>query len=211
VMKERKYPRKTFILNRGAYDAPGKPVSSDTPDAFFKIPKEYPKNRLGLAKWLLHEDHPLFTRVTVNRFWMMYFGKGLVVSSDDFGNQGELPTHPELLDYLATRFRESGWNVKAMYKLIVTSATYRQSSNAGPDSPDPENRFYARGPSYRMSAEQIRDNALASSGLLTRRVGGKSAYPYQPAGLWEALATRNEVTYKQQHGDSLYRRSLYTI
>jgi hypothetical protein len=211
VMKERKYPRKTFILNRGAYDAPGKPVSSDTPDAFFKIPKEYPKNRLGLAKWLLHEDHPLFTRVTVNRFWMMYFGKGLVVSSDDFGNQGELPTHPELLDYLATRFRESGWNVKAMHKLIVTSATYRQSSNAGADSPDPENRFYARGPSYRMSAEQIRDNALASSGLLTRRVGGKSAYPYQPAGLWEALATRNEVTYKQQHGDSLYRRSLYTI
>jgi hypothetical protein len=211
VMKERKYPRKTFILNRGAYDAPVKPVSSDTPDAFFKIPKEYPKNRLGLAKWLLHEDHPLFTRVTVNRFWMMYFGKGLVVSSDDFGNQGELPTHPELLDYLAARFRESGWNVKAMHKLIVTSATYRQSSNTGPDSPDPDNRFYARGPSYRMSAEQIRDNALASSGLLTRRVGGKSAYPYQPAGLWEALATRNEVTYKQQHGDSLYRRSLYTI
>lgn len=213
VMKERKYPRKTFILNRGAYDAPGKPVTMDTPDAFFKIPKEYPKNRLGLAKWLLDKDHPLFARVTVNRFWMMYFGKGIVISSDDYGNQGELPTHPELLDYLAARFRESGWNVKAMQKLIVTSATYRQSSKIERNAQDldPDNRLYARGPSYRMTAEQIRDNALASSGLLTRRVGGKSAYPYQPAGLWEALATRNEVTYKQQHGDSLYRRSLYTI
>lgn len=213
VMKERKYPRKTFILNRGAYDAPGKPVTMDTPDAFFKIPKEYPKNRLGLAKWLLDKNHPLFSRVTVNRFWMMYFGKGIVISSDDYGNQGELPTHPELLDYLAVRFRESGWNVKAMQRLIVTSATYRQSSKIerNVQDLDPDNRLYARGPSYRMSAEQIRDNALASSGLLTRRVGGKSAYPYQPAGLWEALATRNEVTYKQQHGDSLYRRSLYTI
>ena len=213
VMRERKYPRKTFILNRGAYDAPGKPVTRDTPDSFFKIPKDFPRNRLGLAKWLLHEDHPLFTRVTVNRFWMMYFGQGLVVSSDDFGNQGELPTHPELLDYLAATFRQSGWDVKAMQKMIVTSATYRQSSKVNPKSgeTDPENRLYAHGPSYRMSAEQIRDNALASSGLLTRSVGGKSAYPYQPAGLWEALATRNEVTYKQQHGDSLYRRSLYTI
>jgi hypothetical protein len=213
VMKERKYPRKTFILNRGAYDAPGKPVTMDTPDAFFKIPKEYPKNRLGLARWLVNKDHPLFARVTVNRFWMMYFGKGIVISSDDYGNQGELPTHPELLDYLAARFRDSGWNVKAMQKLIVMSATYRQSSKIEPNAkdPDPDNRLYARGPSYRMSAEQIRDNALASSGLLTRKVGGKSAYPYQPAGLWEALATRNEVTYRQQHGDSLYRRSLYTI
>jgi hypothetical protein len=213
VMKERKYPRKTFILNRGAYDAPGKPVTMDTPDAFFKIPKEYPKNRLGLAKWLLDKDHPLFSRVAVNRFWMMYFGKGIVISSDDYGNQGQLPTHPELLDYLAARFRDSGWNVKAMQKLIVTSATYRQSSKVERNARDldPDNRLYARGPSYRMSAEQIRDNALASSGLLTRRVGGKSGYPYQPVGLWEALATRNEVTYKQQHGDSLYRRSLYTI
>ena len=212
-MRERKYPRKTFILNRGAYDAPGKQVTTDTPDSFFKIPKDFPKNRLGLAKWLLHEDHPLFTRVTVNRFWMTYFGKGLVISSDDFGNQGELPTHPELLDYLAARFRESKWNVKAMQKMIVTSATYRQSSRINPkfSESDPENRLYTSGPSYRMSAEQIRDNALASSGLLTPRIGGKSAYPYQPDGLWEALATRNEVTYKQQHGDSLYRRSLYTI
>jgi hypothetical protein len=213
IMKERKFPRKSFILNRGAYDAPGKEVTSDTPDSFFKIPKEFPKNRLGLAKWLLHEDHPLFTRVTVNRFWMMYFGKGLVISSDDFGNQGELPTHPKLLDYLAATFRDSKWDVKAMQKLIVTSATYRQSSKIDPKFKDldPDNKLYARGPSYRMSAEQIRDNALASSSLLTQRIGGKSAYPYQPSGLWEALATRNDVNYKQQHGDSLYRRSLYTI
>jgi hypothetical protein len=213
VMKERKFPRKSFILNRGAYDAPGDSVSADTPDSFFKIPKDYPKNRLGLAKWLLHEDHPLFTRVTVNRFWMMYFGDGLVVSSDDYGNQGDLPTHPELLDYLSVKFRESKWNVKEMQKMIVMSATYRQSSNVKPEvkEMDPDNRLYARGPSYRMSAEQIRDNALASSSLLTPKIGGKSAYPYQPAGLWEALATRNDVNYKQQHGDSLYRRSLYTI
>jgi hypothetical protein len=213
IMKEQKFPRKTHILNRGAYDAPGKEVTSDTPDGFFKIPADFPKTRLGLARWLLHEDHPLFTRVTVNRFWMMYFGKGIVISSDDFGNQGELPTHPKLLDYLAATFRDSKWNVKAMQKLIVTSATYRQSSNADAKTRemDQDNRLYARGPSYRMSAEQIRDNALASSSLLTQRIGGKSAYPYQPAGLWEALATRNEVVYKQQHGDTLYRRSLYTV
>jgi hypothetical protein len=213
VMKERKYPRKTYILNRGAYDAPGKEVNADTPDGFFKIPKEFPRNRLGLARWLLHEDHPLFTRVSVNRFWLSFFGKGLVVSSDDFGNQGELPTHPLLLDWLAATFRETGWNVKATQKLIVTSATYRQSSNAGRQlmEQDPDNRLYSRGPTYRMSAEQIRDNALASSSLISQRIGGKSSYPYQPKGIWEALATRNDVNYVQQHGDSIYRRSLYTI
>ena len=213
VMKERKYPRKTFILNRGAYDAPGKEVSADTPDEFFKIPKEFPRNRLGLARWLLHEDHPLFTRVSVNRFWLSFFGKGLVVSSDDFGNQGELPTHPQLLDWLAATFRESGWNVKAIQKLIVTSATYRQSSKASRQliEEDGDNRLYARGPSYRMSAEQVRDNALAASNLLSPRIGGKSSYPYQPKGIWEALATRNDVNYVQQHGDSIYRRSMYTI
>lgn len=213
VMKERKYPIKTYILNRGAYDAPGKQVSADTPDEFFKIPKEFPRNRLGLAQWLLHEDHPLFTRVSVNRFWLSFFGKGLVVSSDDFGNQGELPTHPQLLDWLAASFRESGWNVKAIQKLIVTSATYRQSSKADRQllEQDGDNRLYARGPTYRMSAEQIRDNALASSSLLSDRIGGKSSYPYQPNGIWEALATRNDVNYVQQHGDSIYRRSIYTI
>ncbi|WP_409049429.1 DUF1553 domain-containing protein [Telluribacter sp. SYSU D00476] len=213
VMKERKYPRKTFILKRGAYDAPDKEVTADTPDQFFKIPKEYPRNRLGLARWLLHEDHPLFARVTVNRFWQQYFGQGLVISTDDFGNQGDLPTHPQLLDWLAVSFREMGWDQKKFQKMIVMSATYRQSSKTDQRlrDLDPDNRLYARGPSYRMSAEQIRDNALAASGLLTPKVGGESAYPYQPAGLWEALATRNAVQYKQQHGDSIYRRSLYTI
>jgi hypothetical protein len=213
VMKERKFPRKTFILNRGAYDAPGKEVWADTPDEFFKIPKEFPRNRLGLAQWLLHEDHPLFTRVTVNRFWLSFFGKGLVVSSDDFGNQGELPTHPQLLDWLSATFRESGWNVKAMQKMIVMSATYRQSSKASKQllEQDGDNRLYTRGPTYRMSAEQIRDNALASSNLLSTRIGGKSSRPYQPNGIWEALATRNDVHYVQEHGDSIHRRSLYTV
>ncbi|GAB2765923.1 DUF1553 domain-containing protein [Rhabdobacter roseus] len=213
VMKERKYPRKTFILERGTYDAPGREVSADTPDQLFKIPKEYPRNRLGLARWLLHEDHPLFARVTVNRFWQQYFGQGLARASDDFGNQGDLPTHPELLDWLAYEFRAMKWDVKAFQKMIVLSATYRQSSRTDPTlrELDPENLLYARGPSYRLSAEQIRDNALAASGLLVKEIGGPSVHPYQPAGLWEALATRNSVTYPQQHGDSLYRRSLYTI
>jgi len=213
VMKERKYPRKTFILARGVYDAPTTEVSADTPDQLFKMPKDFPRNRLGLAQWLLHENNPLFSRVTVNRFWQNYFGHGLVISSADFGNQGDLPTHPELLDWLAVRFRESGWDVKALQKLIVTSATYRQSSVFTQQKLeiDGDNLFYSRGPSYRMSAEQIRDNALAASGVLTRKIGGESVHPYQPDGLWEALATRNEVSYKQNHGDSLYRRSMYTI
>lgn len=213
IMKERKFTRKTFILNRGAYDAPGRQVYSDTPDSFFKIPENFPRNRLGLAQWLLHEEHPLFTRVSVNRFWLRYFGKGLVISSDDFGNQGELPTHPQLLDWLSATFRTSGWDVKAMQKLIVTSATYRQSSVASQRTKDldPENRWYTRGPSYRMSAEQVRDNALASSGLLTARIGGESNLPYQPGGVWESLATRNQVNYVQEHGQNLYRRSLYTV
>ncbi len=213
ITKERRFPRKTYILNRGAYDAPDKEVTADTPDSFFKIPKGYPENRLGLAQWLLHEDHPLFTRVAVNRFWQSYFGNGLVVTSDDYGNQGELPTHPLLLDWLASAFRESKWDVKAMQKMIVMSSTYRQSSRIRTDlnAEDEDNRYYTRGPSYRLSAEQIRDNALASSKLMAGWIGGKSAHPYQPDGIWEALATRNEVRYRQQHGDTLYRRSLYTV
>ncbi|MBU1822470.1 MAG: DUF1553 domain-containing protein, partial [Bacteroidetes bacterium] len=214
VMKERKYPRKTFILNRGAYDAPTQQVAPNTPGQLFKLPGEYPKNRLGLARWLLHEEHPLFARVAVNRFWQQYFGKGLVESSNDFGNQGDLPTHPALLDWLAAEFRQSEksgtWNVKALQKLIVMSATYRQASY-GQSTPekDPENTFYTRSPSYRLSAEQIRDNALTASGLLTRRLGGPSVYPYQPPGIWEAIS--NYGRYRVQKGDTLYRRSMYTI
>ncbi|MGA0559426.1 DUF1553 domain-containing protein [Larkinella sp. VNQ87] len=218
VMNERKYPRKTFLLKRGAYDAPGEEVNPATPAQLLPFPAEYPKNRLGLAQWLLHPDNSLFSRVMVNRFWQQYFGQGLVKSSDDFGNQGNLPSHPELLDYLAVRFRDGAgssgvWNAKALQKLIVMSATYRQSSVADPKKieADLDNSLLSRGPSYRMSAEQVRDIALASSGLLSEKIGGPSVHPYQPAGIWEALATRNAINYVQNHGDSLYRRSLYTV
>jgi cytochrome c553 len=213
VMRERKYPRKTHILKRGAYDAPDQEVTADTPDEFFKIPKDFPRNRLGLAQWLLHQENPLFARVMVNRMWQRYFGKGLVISAEDFGNQGDLPTHLELLDYLAVKFRESGWNYKMLQKYIVMSATYRQSSVCDEKlrELDPNNALYARGPSYRISAEQVRDAALAASGLLSSNIGGPSVHPYQPDGIWEALATRNAVQYVQNHGDTLYRRSMYTI
>ncbi|WP_266362918.1 DUF1553 domain-containing protein [Tellurirhabdus rosea] len=213
TMRERKFPRRTFVLKRGSYDAPAEEVSPNTPAQLPAFPQKYPRNRLGLAQWLLDEDNPLFARVVVNRVWQQYFGQGLVKSSDDFGNQGNLPTHPELLDWLAATFRESGWNYKALHKRIVMSATYRQSSvtPAAVREADYDNSYLTRGPNFRLSAEQVRDNALAASGLLTRRIGGPSVHPYQPAGIWEALATRNTTTYVQNHGDSLYRRSMYTI
>jgi hypothetical protein len=213
TMSERKIPRKTYILNRGAYDALGEEVSYGVINKILPFDDKFPRNREGLAQWLLDEDNPLFARVTVNRFWQNYFGYGLSKTSDDFGNQGEMPTHPELLDWLATQFRESGWDVKAMQKLIVMSATYQQSSEKRKDlmEIDSENRLLARGASYRYAHEQIRDAVLAGSGLLTKTIGGPSVYPYQPAGIWEALATRNATSYKQNHGDSLYRRGMYTI
>lgn len=205
--------RKTFVLDRGAYDAQADEVVAETPVKLGRMPSDYPRNRLGLAKWLLDENNPLFARVMVNRFWAQFFGNGLVKTQEDFGNQGSYPTHPELLDWLAVQFREDGWDVKKFVKRIVMSATYQQSSIAGAEviERDPDNAWLARGPSYRYSAEQVRDNALAASGLLTSRIGGPSVYPYQPEGIWEALATRNAVTYTQQHGDSLYRRSMYTV
>ena len=221
IMEERSEPRVTHLLNRGAYDAPGEVVKPAGLHSLKPIPEGTPKNRLGLAEWLLSPENPLFARVMVNRMWQQYFGQGLAKNSDDFGNQGALPTHPELLDYLALTFRGKGdpndrqmsWNTKAMHKLIVMSATYRQASSVSENGreADPENLLLTRGPSYRMSAEQVRDNALAASGLLTQRIGGPSVLPYQPAGIWEALATRNTVKYEQDHGDSLYRRSMYTI
>ncbi len=218
TMHERKTPRPTFILKRGAYDVPGDRVQPGVLHSLNQLPetkngKSVPKNRLDLANWLVAPDNPLFARVMVNRFWQQYFGQGLAKNSDDFGNQGALPSHPELLNYLAVAFRESGWNVKALQRLIVTSATYRQSSSvsAAAREADFDNTYLTRGPSYRMSAEQIRDNMLAASGLLNRTVGGPSVYPYQPGGIWEALATRNSVSYTQSHGDTLYRRSIYTI
>lgn len=213
VMREQSQPRRTFLLKRGAYDAPGEEVTAQTPHFLPQLGDNVPKSRLSLAQWLLSPDQPLFSRVMVNRMWQQYFGQGLAKNGDDFGNQGALPSHPELLDYLALRFREANWNVKAMHRLMVTSATYRQSSSVPEKAreADFDNTYLSRGPSYRMAAEQVRDNALAASGLLTGRIGGPSVHPYQPAGIWEALATRNAVTYTQNHGDSLYRRSMYTI
>ncbi len=227
VMQERIQPRPTFLLNRGAYDAPGERVQPAAPHFLPALNNNnnsageaLPANRLGLAKWLLRADNPLFARVMVNRIWQTYFGQGLAKNADDFGNQGALPSHPELLDYLAIRFRDGApsegvrpWDVKAMHRFVVTSATYRQSSSVAETAreTDFDNTYLSRGPSHRMSAEQIRDNALAASGLLNKRMGGPSVLPYQPSGIWEALATRNAVVYTQQHGDSLYRRSMYTI
>ncbi len=213
AMRELPRPRPSFILARGAYDAPTQRVSPGTPHALGDFPSSLPQNRLGLARWLLSPRHPLTARVIVNRYWAMFFGRGLVATLADFGNQGRLPSHPQLLDWLATTFVESGWNLKAFQKSLVLSATYRQASTLDPKrvEQDPANEWLARGPSYRLAAEQIRDGALATSGLLVRTVGGPSVYPYQPPGLWEALATRNATKYEQGHGPDLYRRSLYTI
>jgi hypothetical protein len=213
TMRELPSPRPTFVLARGAYDAPTDRVEPGTPRALGAFPAGLPPNRLGLAKWLMSPGHPLSSRVAVNRAWAMFFGHGLVPSVADFGSQGRLPSHPELLDWLATNFVESGWDLKALNKRIVMSAVYRQSSvaDAKRREADPANEWLSRGPSHRLSAEQIRDAALASSGLLVRTIGGPSVYPYQPPGLWEALATRNATTYTEGKGDDLYRRSLYTV
>jgi hypothetical protein len=175
------------------------------------MPDDLPRNRLGLARWLIDRRNPLTARVVVNRVWRMHFGRGLVATPEDFGSQGARPSHPELLDWLAGWFRDHGWNVKELHKRIVVSATYRQSSQATPEevAADPDNVLLARGPKHRLSAEQIRDGALAISGLLNRQIGGPSVKPYQPAGLWEEAGTGK--SYVQDHGDKLYRRSLYTF
>lgn len=213
VMQELKTPRPTFILSRGAYDAPTEQVFPNTVGAIGTFPDSLPKNRLGLAQWLTQPQHPLTARVAVNRLWMICFGKGLVTTQEDFGNQGSLPSHPKLLDWLAVDFMEHNWDVKRLLKNIVLSHTYRQTATPSERAKldDPENIWYSHYPAHRLSAELIRDNALAASGLLVRKIGGPSVYPYQPAGLWEALATRNATKYAQQSGDSLYRRSMYTI
>ncbi|WP_020526676.1 DUF1553 domain-containing protein [Flexithrix dorotheae] len=209
VMDELENPRKTFILERGVYDAKSEEVIPGTPENILPFPESLPKNRLGLAKWLMHKDNPLTARVFVNRFWKNYFGRGLVSTTADFGNQGELPSHPELLDWLANQFIESGWDIKAIQKLIVMSATYRQSSFSTPElrEIDPDNVLLARGPAFRLSAEMLRDNVLFASGLMNEKQGGPSVKPYQPEGLWKV----NGSAYKQDKGDDLYRRSLYTF
>ncbi len=210
VMQEMEQPRETHVLIRGQYDRPGDKVESGVPAAFPAMPAHAPNNRLGLARWLVSPDHPLTARVAVNRFWQLYFGQGLVSTSEDFGAQGESPSHPKLLDWLATEFVRLGWDMKALQKAIVMSATYRQSSRISPELllRDPDNRLLARGPRRRLPAETIRDQALFVSGLLTNRIGGPSVKPYQPDGLWQEIATDTEYT--QSHGEDLYRRSLYT-
>jgi Protein of unknown function (DUF1553)/Protein of unknown function (DUF1549)/Concanavalin A-like lectin/glucanases superfamily/Planctomycete cytochrome C len=211
VMQERPQPRDTFVLVRGAYDKPGEKVTRGTPAVLPPLPSGIPNNRLGLARWLVDLSNPLTARVMVNRLWQMYFGVGIVKTVEDFGSQGEWPTHPELLDWLATEFMRNGWDIKAITKTIVTSATYRQSSSVSPDleQKDPENRLMARGPRFRMPAEMVRDQALAISGLLVEKIGGPSVKPYQPAGLWKELSGSED--YQQDKGENLYRRSLYTF
>jgi hypothetical protein len=210
-------PRKTFVLNRGQYDEPTDiEVSPSAPTTIMPYPDEFERNRLGLAKWLFSPENPLASRVIVNRLWQEIFGRGIVATSDDFGNQGSLPSHPELLDYLAVEFREKGWDIKGMLKMMVMSATYRQSSATTErlQEEDPENVWLARSSRYRLSSEMIRDNMLFSSGLLHQELGGPSVKPYQPEGLWEAISVgikgRGETEYIADKGEKLYRRSLYT-
>ncbi len=212
VMAESPVKKDTFFLIRGAYDKKGEKVEPGVPAQLPALPAGAPNNRLGFAKWLIDPANPLTARVAVNRFWQMYFGTGLVKTVEDFGSQGEWPSHPELLDWLATEFVRTGWDVKRMQKLIVLSATYRQSSKATAEllQRDPDNRLMARGPRYRMPAEMIRDQALSAAGLLSETVGGPSVKPYQPDGLWNDLAMQ-DMYYTQSKGPDLYRRSLYTF
>jgi mono/diheme cytochrome c family protein len=215
VMEELATPRKTFILLRGDYTALGEEVAAGTPAVLPPMADDLPRNRLGLAKWLMAPENPLTARVTVNRYWQSIFGSGLVVTVDDFGAQGSQPSHPDLLDWLAVEFRESGWNVKQLMKTLVMSATYRQSSVISPAlyERDPQNRLLARGSRYRLQAEFIRDQALAAARLLQTHVGGPSVKPYHPPGLYEQVVNQKDnpsATYQQGKGNDLYRRSLYT-
>jgi len=218
IMNEMAKPRDTFMLVRGQYDKHGEKVTPAVPASLPPLAAGAPVNRLGLARWIVDPSNPLPARVTINRYWQMVFGTGLVKTAEDFGSQGELPSHPELLDWLAVEF-QNGWNVREMIRLMVTSATYRQSSVLTPESlaKDPENRLLSRGPRLRLQAEFIRDLALSASGLLDGRVGGASVSPYQPAGLWEELSFRldnknwSAQSYEQSHGRDLYRRTMYTF
>ncbi|MCM4150835.1 DUF1553 domain-containing protein [Arenibacter sp. N53] len=210
-------PRKTYIFNRGEYDSPGEEVFPNAPEIILPFSEKLPKNRLGLAQWMTDENNPLTSRVFVNRVWGMLFGNGLVETSEDFGVQGSLPTHPQLLDWLAKDFMEHNWDIKYLLKKIMLSATYQQSSVASEESKkaDPDNKWLSRAPRFRMSGEIIRDYVLATSGLLNKGIGGPSVKPYQPPGLWEettAGSNRGGLTsYVQDEGDKLYRRSLYTL
>ena len=216
VMHELTVPRTTAVLGRGDYRNRGEVVTPAVPSVLPPMTADLPRNRLGLARWLVDPAHPLTARVAVNRFWQMYFGQGIVKTIEDFGSQGEAPVNAELLDWLATEFIRDGWDIKAMQKLIVTSAAYRQESKVTPElhEKDPENRLLARGPRVRLPAETVRDNALAVSGLLHEKLGGPSVNPYQPPGIWEELAfgeIYSAQVYHQSEGEDLYRRSMYTF
>lgn len=210
VMAENPERRATHVLIRGEYNKPGERVEPGLPSFLPPLPTGVANDRLGLAKWMVSPEQPLTARVNINRFWQLVFGTGLVKTTEDFGSQGEYPSHPELLDWLAVEFVESGWDVKHMMKLMVTSATYQQDARTTPEltQRDPENRLLAHGPRLRLAAEVIRDQALAAAGLLNGKLGGPSVKPYQPAGLWEEQSMQN-MDYKQDHGEALYRRSLY--
>ncbi len=214
VMRELDKPRDAFILLRGQYDKHGDKVTPATPAALPPMPAEAPRNRLGLAQWIVDPKNPLTARVAVNRFWERFFGVGLVKTSENFGSQAEWPSHPELLDYLATEFIRLNWDMKAFQKTILMSATYRQSSKVTPEQAanDPENRLLAHGPRFRVQAEVVRDQALAIAGLLVEKIGGPSVRPYQPEGIWDELTVYGNLrNYKHDAGEGLYRRSLYTI
>lgn len=215
VMQEKPQEAMAYVLHRGDYDKRRDPVKPGTPKALPGMGSDLPKNRLGLAQWLLRPEHPLTARVTVNRYWQEIFGTGLVRSSDDFGTTGEAPSHPELLDWLAVEFRESGWDIQRFFKLLVTSAAYRQAAVTTREKveKDGQNRLLSRGSRYRMDGEMIRDYALASSGLLVRKLGGPSVKPYMPEGVWEAVAMigSNTRDYRRDSGENLYRRSMYTF
>ncbi|HZE83250.1 MAG TPA: DUF1553 domain-containing protein, partial [Puia sp.] len=216
VMGERDTLRPTYLLSRGRYDAPSTEVRPAAPHSVMPFDTlKLPRNRLGLAEWTISRQNPLTARVFVNQLWQEFFGRGIVKSAGDFGMQGDLPSHPELLDWLAADFMEKGWNVKRLAKQILMSATYRQSTKLTQDKleKDPENIYLSRGPRNRLPAELVRDMVLSSSGLLVRTIGGPSVKPYQPKGLWEVASSGRGVlaTYKQDHHDSLYRRGMYTF
>lgn len=215
VSRELPERRAAFLLDRGQYDQPVEQVFPSVPEALPPLPEGAPDNRLGYAQWLIDPRHPLTSRVTVNRIWLQYFGTGLVKTAEDFGSQGEMPTHPDLLDYLAIWFMDSGWDLKALHQLIVTSDTYCQSAKVTGDAMawDPENRMLARASRYRLDAEMLRDQALFMSGLLVEKMGGPSVKPYQPPGIWEAVGytDSNTARFTQDMGEALYRRSLYTF
>lgn len=216
VLEERQDSKATaHLLFRGMYDQPRELVAANTPSFLPPMASGLPRNRLGLARWIVDRANPLFARVTVNRFWQEFFGAGILESTDDFGAQAQAPSHPELLDWLALEFRQSGWDVKKLIKIIVTSATYRQSGAIPKEKlrKDPKNILLARGPRFRLDGEVVRDSALAASGLLVAKLGGPPVKPYQPAGVWEGTSMVNSNTrnYKRDTGEALYRRSLYTL